>query len=102
MTLSLVYKDTSIHSLVELGMHGHFPLFMEDWISSSAKQPKKSLTKKDRLKAKDIINRLNRHKGLERKKTVLTSLSDEDRAVFVRVFLEIVEHKIIDSRPGLH
>jgi len=102
VTLCLVYKDSSLYSLVELGMNGHFPLFMEDWISVSSKGPKKNLTKKDRLKAKEIITRLDKHKGLERKKTVLTALSDDDRDLFVRVFLEIVEHKIIDSRPGLH
>ena len=102
MTLCLVYKDSSLHSLVELGMNGHFPLFMEDWITASTRSPKKGLTKKDRLRAKEIITRLDKHKGLERKKTFLTALSDEDRDLFVRVFLEIVEHKIIDSRPGLH
>lgn len=102
MSLSLVYKDSSLHSLINLGIAGHYPLFLEEWISLCMKNPGKSLTKKDRLKAKDIINRLDRHKGIERKKVLLMDLSEPDRNIFVRVFLEIVENKIIDAKPGLH
>lgn len=102
MALNLVYKDTSIHSLLELGISGHYPLFNEQWIYQGMAHKERHLTKRDRLKVKDIINRLNRHRGIERKKIILMEMKEEDRTLFVRVFLELVEHKIIDKRPGLH
>lgn len=102
MALNLLYKDEPMNSLVEIAMQGHFLLFMDQWTDEVLKHPIKVLSKKDRLKAKDIIKRLNAHRNLERKKIIIMSLADEERSIFVRAFLEIVENKILDKRPGIH
>ena len=62
-------------------------------------------TKQDLLfdleKAKKILKQLQKHKSLDRKKTLLSSLATEDRNLFIKTFLKAVEGKILDEKPEL-
>jgi hypothetical protein len=91
----------SLKSLVELGSFGHFPLFETDWIEE-ATDMKKSLTGNEKVKAKKLFVRLGQHKSLGRKKTLLCSLSSDERRLFIRAFLKMVENKVLDQDPHLH
>ena len=101
MELNVAKKEKSLKSLIELGVKGYFPLFHSSWIEDIYTQEKKYLSKKDQKKAKEIMNRLLNHRGIERKKIILLSLQEDERKLFIRAFLDMVEGKIIDKRPEL-
>lgn len=101
MEFHLAERDQSIKSLVEMGKNGFYPLFHQDWMNDVYDLPNKKMTKKDKIKAKEILSKLVKHKSLERKKIVLMTLSDEERSIFIKAFLDIVENKILNSRPGI-
>jgi len=84
-----------------MGTKGFYPLFHRDWLDLAYLEIEKNLTKKEQGRAKEIIGRLLKHKSIERKKIVLLSLEEKERTLFVRAFLEIVEDKILDRRPGI-
>ncbi|MCK5072677.1 MAG: hypothetical protein KAQ98_04570 [Bacteriovoracaceae bacterium] len=93
---------SGIKSLVELGMHGHFPLFPNNWIENVSLNRFARITKNEKEKAQKIINRLAKHKSLDRKRTVLYSLSNSERDVFLKVFFKMVEGRILDKKTELH
>ena len=101
MDLNWAKKEKSLKSLVELGMKGFFPLFHQDWTQELNLSEQKTLTKREKKKAKDIMNRLLNHRGIERKKIILISLSPEERTLFMRAFMEMVEGRIMDKSPEL-
>ncbi len=94
--------EKSLKSLVDLGVQGHFPLFEPEWIKGLIKKGHKKITGKDRTITKNILKRMSRHTALDRKKTILLSVEQEERDSFVRTFISIVEGKILDDNPGLH
>ncbi len=59
------------------------------------------VSKQEEEKAKKILKLLQKHKSLDRKKTLLSSLEKEDRALFIKTFLKVVEGKILDEKPEL-
>ena len=101
MDLSWAKKEKSLKSLIELGVKGHFPLFHPEWANEVILEGKKPLTKKEKIKAKEIMNRLLNHRSLERKRIILLSLELKEREIFIRAFLDMVEGKIMDRRPEL-
>ena len=98
-------KDNSFNRLLDLGTKGHFPLFRKSWISEvtcDGPKRKPSFSKLEETKIKSIITRLSRHKRIDQKVTILMSLKNEDRNLFIKAFLKKVEHKILNNRPELH
>lgn len=104
-------NEQSIRSLIDMGVKGYFPLFRNEWIeeifSSANDETKKSkknqhkLTGQEKEKAKSIIQRLAKHRTLERKQVVISAMDDKDRKLLVRAFMKMVEGKILDAKPGL-
>lgn len=97
--------DNTIKSLIEWGTHGHYPLFDRDWMSALNATPGKrlrALTINEKGKVKAILKRLATQSSFERKRTVLFSLSEEDRSMFIRAFMRAVENHILDRSPELH
>jgi hypothetical protein len=95
-------NDQSFKSLIDLGTQGHFPLFDLRWLGDIRGLEPNKLTNAEKLQAKKIIKRLAKHKTLERKKTILISLAKNERQLFIRAFLNMVEGKIIDLGQDLH
>lgn len=89
-----------IKSLIELGTMGHYPLFCEEWLERAI-HGKNSLNRNEKLKAKEIFKKLEQHRTVEGQKAFITELIDEERIIFVRAFIRIVEGKIIDKRLPL-
>ncbi len=93
-------SNQSIKSLVELGVKGFFPLFEKEWIWE-ARENSKKLTGNEKVKAKKLFKRVSQHRSLDRKKTVLISLDEKERNLFIRAFLKMVENKILDLKLEL-
>ena len=92
-------------SLIEWGVQGHYPLFDRDWlgsVTSTNGKRLKALTINEKGKVKKILKRIESQKNFERKRTVLFSLSEDDRQTFIRAFMSAVENKILDNAPELH
>lgn len=99
--MEFYHKDgQSIKSLIELGANGFFPLFEENWFLQKEMKEKK-LTGNEKVKAKKLFSRVAGHRGINRKKTILLSMTQEEKTLFMRAFMKMVEMKIMDSKPGL-
>ena len=94
-------NDQSLKSLIHLGTFGHYPIFESTWVEEALRNHKK-LTGNEKSKAKTLLKKLCDHRTMERKKTVLFALKDEDRKVVVKAFIKLVETKILDSSPEIH
>ena len=102
MELLINYHDQSMDSLVDLGVNGFYPLFDQVWMNEILHQETFKLTKKDQLRAKKIMNVLSKHQDLARKKTILRSLVKEERDIFIKIFLKMVEKRIQDKKGQIH
>lgn len=94
-------KTGNLGILVEMGTRGYFPILTSEWINQVSKEPRK-LNLKEKKKAKTITQRLLQHRSFERQKTVLLTLSEEDRKLFIQSFFKMVEGKVLDGSPELH
>jgi hypothetical protein len=103
--LEIHYRpEESMKALIQLGTQGHFPLFHNSWLLDPEMKEKKfhKITGLERAKAKKLFQRVSKHRQLEHKKTVLLSMEDEDRKLFMKAFLKLVEGKILDQKPEIH
>ena len=96
--------EESMKALIELGVVGHFPLFHELWLNDPDIKKKRfqKITGLERARAKKLFQQVSKHRQLEHKKTVLLSMKDDDRKLFVKAFFKLVEGKILDQKPELH
>lgn len=94
-------NDRAIKSLIHLGTLGYFPLFEENWMNEIWEEKPKKLTGNEKAKAKTLFKRLCEHRTLERQRTVFWSMKEDDRRLFKRAFLKMVESKILDAAPEL-
>jgi hypothetical protein len=100
---SRFFHSKDIKGLLEMGKAGYFPLFYPKWLEkmNDVKPAKKKTSKKDNRKINEIIRKLSKYDSLDKKRTVLMSLPDVERNLFVSAFLVMVEGKILDSKPSL-
>ncbi len=94
--------NKDFQSLVDLGTKGFFPLFYSTWIQDAKESSSQKLTSHEKRKAKIIMEKLQKHRSIERKKTLLLALDSEERNYFIKVFLKMVEGKILDEKPEFH
>ena len=95
-------KTQMLRALIELGIRGHFPFLHPSWIEEATRERNLPLTQQDREKSREILNRLIKHSTSERKMTMLLALKPQERKLFVRAFLTMIENKILDRRPEIH
>lgn len=91
-------------ALIQLGTQGHFPLFHDLWIKDPELKEKKfhKITGLERARAKKLFQKVSKHRQLEHKKTVLLSMGEDDRKLFMKAFFRLVEGKILDLKPEIH
>lgn len=94
-------NDRSIKSLVELGTKGFFPLFDTNWLNDFYSGSPKKLTGNEKVKAKKLLKRVSKHRSLERKKTVMLSMNEDERNIVLKAFFKMVENKILDTKPEI-
>lgn len=90
-----------MNSLIEMATHGHYPIIESSWINTH-KETSKKLSEADKKKAQKILKRVSEHRSLERQKTVIFSMNDSERSLFITAFLNLVEGRILDENPTLH
>ncbi len=103
--MDIVYRpEDSMKALIHLGTTGHFPLFHELWINDPDVKEKRfqKITGIERARAKKLFQQVSKHRQLEHKKTVIQSMNDDDRKLFMKAFFKLVEGKILDQCPELH
>jgi hypothetical protein len=94
-------KDNSFQTLVNLGTQGFLPLFEGLLTSDMSEKENSALTVAEKKKANKLIDRVIKHRTLERQKTVVFAMDEVDRKLLIRAFIKIVEGKILDNEPQL-
>ncbi|WP_127717636.1 hypothetical protein [Halobacteriovorax sp. HLS] len=94
-------KSPSMNSLIEMATNGHFPILENEWINSIFTE-KNNLSDAERKKAQKILKRVSEHRSLERQKTVIFSMNNAERTLFIKAFMNLVEGRILDEMPQLH
>ncbi len=95
-------KNQSIKSLIELGTKGYYPLLHPEWIEEVCQLGSIQLNKEETIKAKEIMRKVVKHKTIDRKRTVLLALPHNERMLFVRAFLSMVEGKLFNDQMEFH
>lgn len=94
-----------LDQLIEAGSSGYFPLFYQDWIHESFAD-RSTVQKMSFSRAAETVHRvykqIERHSSIERKKTAIQALRDEDRMDFVLSFMKMVEYRALDKIRELH
>jgi hypothetical protein len=94
-----------LDQLIEAGSSGYFPLFYQDWIHESFAD--QAVVKKMSFsRAAETVHRvyktIERHSTIERKKTAIQALKQDERKDFVLSFMKMVEYRALDKLRELH
>ena len=103
--MDILYRpEESMKALIKMGTMGYYPLFHSSWMNDPDLREKRfqKITGSERARAKKLFQIVSTHRQLEHKKTVLLSMNDDDRKIFMKAFFKLVEGKILDARPELH
>ena len=95
-------NNDSLKHLIDLGSKGYFPLFHPSWIEEACTQKDVALTDDEKEIIKNVVHRLQKHRSIDRKKTLIMSLAPRKRQLFIRSFLLKVEDIIKGGSPKLH
>lgn len=94
-----------LDQLIEAGSSGYFPLFYQDWIHESfadVVEVKKMSFSRAAETVHRVYKQIERHNSIERKKTAIQALKDEERMDFVLSFMKMVEYRALDKMRELH
>jgi hypothetical protein len=102
--LDLRYKfnHRGLNSIISLGLIGYYPLFDRDWIGKIQDRGVKNLTVKEKQRVHKVINKLKKTDGLDKKRTIFSSQSEEDQILFMKAFTDFIAGKKIDENMELH
>lgn len=89
------------NNYIKLAQIGHYPLFFNDWVTSSLSQTQNMTFRKASHNVKHVFNQLARHRTLEKKKTALLGMDKLTREEFIRSFFKVVEHKMLQEVKSL-
>lgn len=94
-----------LDQLIEAGSSGYFPLFYQDWIHESFADHGEA-RKMSFSRAAEVVHRvykqIERHHSIERKKTAIQALKNDERKDFVLSFMKMVEYRALDKMRELH
>ena len=94
-----------LDQLIEAGSSGYFPLFYQDWIHESCRdqiEVKKMSFSRAAENVHRVYKLIERHASLERKKTAIGALKNDERKEFVISFMKMVEYRTLDKVKELH
>ena len=94
--------NNSMKGYISLAKTGHYPLFFDEWIEGSLKKPKAISLHCANKNVKALFKKLSKHRSVERKKILLTSLEPSEREEFIHSFLKMVERDILKDLKSLH
>lgn len=94
-----------LDQLIEAGSSGFFPLFYQDWIHESfadTGEARKITFSRAAETVHRVYKQIERHHSIERKKTAIQALRNEDRKDFIVSFMKMVEYRALDKMRELH
>lgn len=94
-----------LDQLIESGSAGFFPLFYQDWIHESladAVEVRQMSFSRAAETVHRVYKQIERHSSIERKKTAIQALKNDERKDFVLSFLKMVEYRALDKMRELH
>jgi hypothetical protein len=94
-----------LDQLIEAGSFGHFPLFYQSWIRESfsdSNELKKITFSRAAETVHKIFDKIERHRGIEKKKVAIQALTDVERNQFIVSFIKMVEYRTLDKLKDLH
>lgn len=94
--------NNEMKNYLNLAKTGHYPLFFEDWINKDIKDGEPLSFRVANRNVRDVFKKLSKHRSSERKKIALTGLKDNERKIFVRSFIKVVEHNLLKDLKSLH
>lgn len=94
-----------LDQLIEAGSTGYLPLFYQEWIAESFAD-KNEVRKMSFSRAAETVHKfyrqIERHHSIEKKKTAIQALTNDDRKDFVLSFMKMVEYRALDKLKELH
>lgn len=94
----IIRKSPDVAPYLELGAHGFFPLFDSDFITDIENAPLEI----EERRFHEILASLSRYHSLQKKRVYLSALETDERRLFTKAFLKLVEHRVLDNRPSIH
>jgi hypothetical protein len=94
-----------LDQLIEAGSSGYFPLFYQDWILESfsdAIEVRRMSFSRAAETVHRVYKQIERHSSIERKKTAIQALKNDERKDFVLSFMKMVEYRALDKMRELH
>lgn len=92
----------NIYPFLKTGAKGFYPLFYPSWIERfSGHVFNDEEIKNSKQAYNHILSRINKHKNIERKKTILSSLNERELMLFMREFFIMVESEVMEDKPNL-
>ncbi len=85
-------SEFEFKKLIKTSMNGYFPLF--DNALKSGINLKNDLSIQEHQTCKNILLKLSKHKSWKKKETIISSLSIDDKSIFIKAFLNKVEEKL--------
>ena len=94
-----------LDQLIEAGSTGYLPLFYQEWITESFAD-KNEVRRMSFSRAAETVHKIyrqiERHHTIEKKKTAIQALTNDDRKDFVLSFMKMVEYRALDKLKELH
>ena len=90
-----------MQSYLNLAKEGHYVLFPQEWINHPNRNKPVNF-RKAKSEVRKVFKKISNHRSSHRKTEALLALSDEERDLFVRSFMRLVEHQILQSKTTLH
>jgi hypothetical protein len=94
-----------LDQLIEAGSTGYLPLFYQEWIMESfadKNEAKKMSFSRAAETVHKIYRQIERHQTIEKKKTAIQALKNDERKDFVLSFMKMVEYRALDKMKELH
>ncbi len=94
-----------LDQLIEAGSTGYLPLFYQEWITESfadKNEVKRMSFSRAAETVHKIYRQIERHHTIEKKKTAIQALANDERKDFVLSFMKMVEYRALDKLKELH
>jgi hypothetical protein len=94
-----------LDQLIEAGSTGYLPLFYQEWIMESFAD-KNEVKRMSFSRAAETVHKvyrqIERHHTIEKKKTAIQAMENDQRKDFVLSFMKMVEYRTLDKLKELH
>jgi hypothetical protein len=94
-----------LDQLIEAGSSGYLPLFYHAWIHESfadMAEVKRISFSRAAETVHRVFGQIERHQSIERKKTAIQALKNDERKDFILSFMKMVEYRTLDNLKELH